>query len=165
MISKVTLLAFIALLAGAIGCSSQTSSAPKISRAAEEDNIREAMFRHLFTNNGSGIQQDATVYFLALSNNQSPSADFMKRFQTHNPPVKPVSESTIGKISEVLDKTTGKIGLRFRVEEIEWISDKEVHAYGGYYAGNLSASGGSYQLVFENGLWIVKGHIGVHWIS
>lgn len=136
---------------------------PKKERAAMEPAIRESLFRYLFDNNRSALKKDANFYFLSLDKEESPSEAFMKRFDEHEPPVKPVSECV--KDADVKDKATGKRGLLFHVRKITWISDTEVHVVGGYYEGNLSASGGPYRIDLEEGKWVVKGPIGLHPIS
>ncbi len=51
--------------------------------AANEDDIREAVFRYQFAHNASAQQQGAKVYFLSLAEDKDPSDRFMLRFKDH----------------------------------------------------------------------------------
>ena len=66
-----------------------------LSRASQEDQIREAVFRYQFQHNQSGIQDQARVYCLtsgSWNEDDDPSDEFMTRFQGHVPPVKKGSQ-------------------------------------------------------------------------
>jgi len=122
------------------------------SKTEQEDDIREAVFRHQFGHNASAIKQKAKTYYLALGsliNKRDPSSNFMQRFKGHKPSVERVSlaEEGYGRIRD---------GLIFYIEEIRWINENEVEVSGGYYEGNLSSSGNNYQVVRKNGKWSVK---------
>jgi len=54
------------------------------------------------------------------------------------------------------DRKSGK-NLFFRVQKVDWRKDGEVWVRGGYYEGNLSSSIELFQVVNENGKWVVKG--------
>ena len=60
---------------------------------AEQNEIREAVFRYQFEHNASGQQQTAKVYFLSFGKDQEPSDEFIARFKDHKPPVKKRSQS------------------------------------------------------------------------
>src|SRR6266508_2898683 len=103
------------------------------SKTEEEDDIREAVFRHQFGHNASGIRQKAKTYYLALGsliNKRDPSSQFMQRFKGHKPSVEGASlaEQRYGRIRD---------GLIFYIEEIRWINETEVEVSGGYYEGNM----------------------------
>lgn len=148
-------------------------------KVAEELDIREATFRYLFGNNASAAKQNARSYYLAIHptgnisdpGNDStkhftggdPDAAFMKRFAGNTPPVKMSSECDLA--NEVRDKKTGERGVVFCTGKIRWISETEVEVQGGYYEGNLSASGGGYRVKKVNGKWTVEEGIGNHWMS
>jgi hypothetical protein len=60
--------------------------AVNIDRLGQEDDIREAVFRHQFDHNASGQQKTAHAYWLAIfvsEKDSDPSAQFMKRFAHH----------------------------------------------------------------------------------
>ena len=130
------------------------------SKTEQEDDIREAVFRHQFAHNASAIQQKAKAYYLALGsliNKRDPSSEFMQRFKGHKPSVERVSlaEERYGRIRD---------GLIFYIVEIRWINENEVEVSGGYYEGNMSSSGNKYQVVRKNGKWAVKKDA-MKWIS
>jgi hypothetical protein len=122
------------------------------------------VFRHLFEHNASGQQKKAGVYCLSLREDADPSDEFMKRFAGHNPPVRKLSECSIGPFDGVVDKRTHKVGLKFRVSSITWISATEAEATGGYFEGGLSASGNTYTVKKVHGKWRVTKDK-MNWIS
>ena len=114
--------------------------------------ICETVFRYLFEHNASAAQQKAAAYFLTIDERDLP-AEFMDRFQGHGPPVKPGSQFR-----------EGKKGLKFRIETLTWLDKRTVEIEGGYYEGNVSASGNTYVLRRQKGSWrVIKKKPG--WIS
>jgi hypothetical protein len=127
------------------------------------DDIREAIFRYQFSNNYSGQQQSARVYFIGIyipgdSTRQGyyadPSDELMARFRGNTPSVKKASQCTQS-IYGVFDKETGERGLLFRVESIRQLSGDEVEVEGGYFEAGLSASGNIYTVRRIGGRWVV----------
>lgn len=154
-------------------CAGLVSSVPVVSptalpRSAQEDDIREAVFRYQFEHNASGTQQTAKFYCLSLgeySKDIGPDDGLMQRFQGHKPAVKKVSQCVYSLEVGVKDKETGQSGgLVFRVTSIRWISDTEIEVEGGYYEGGLSASGNVYRVVQKGSQWIVT-EDQMRWIS
>lgn len=146
------LLTLLALLGGcaanpASSTSSEASSTTSPSRAAAEQEIAEAVFRRQFDHNASGLQKKAEKYCLSLPGDRMPSAELLKRFEGNQPPVLAADQC---------DRKSGK-NLFFRINAINWREDGEVWVRGGYYEGNLSSSLELYQVVNENGKWVVKG--------
>ena len=136
-------------------------------RESQTDDIREAVFRWQFEQNGSYQKQSAKVYFLEVGEKEGdPSAEFIKRFAGNKPPVRKRSECNIDMRTNVgvTDKKTGEKGLILRVWKIEWKSDTEVDVKGGYYEHGLSASGNTYTLKKKNGKWTVTNDK-LHWMS
>ena len=84
-------------------------------RPAEEDDVREAVFRYQFHNTGIAL----AYHFIAIDD-KSPSDAFVKRFKDDDPPVRPISESRIEKkpIRTVVSKKDGQNGIIFRVGDI-----------------------------------------------
>ena len=79
---KRVLVAFTAVVIIAIGCIASVAGSTK-TRAAEEDNIREAVYRYQFQHNASALKQNAKAYFLGIEKGKGvadPSDAFMKRF-------------------------------------------------------------------------------------
>jgi len=125
-------------------------------RTKAEDDVREAVFRHLFQHNASGLQKSAKAYFLAVEKGADPADPFLKRFDGHTPPVKKASQSRRGaRGSQVEDKETGALGLIFSITSITWLSDTEAEVQAGYSEANLSAGFGSYRVKKNDGKCIV----------
>lgn len=154
-------LAFIVFLFGTAIMS--TDADRKHIRAAQEDNIREAVFRYVFLHNASGLQQDARVFCLSV-NGYDPSDMFMFRFRNEKPRVLRSSECVKGGWSGVRDRETGEEGLLFELTDVYWYSDDEVYVDGIYYSAPLSAAGYSWRVLQERSGWIVKSEH-MHWIS
>jgi hypothetical protein len=144
-------LAILALLATLGGCAANANAtdpaAANSSHVAAEDEIAEAVFRYLFEHNASGMQKGAEKYCLSLPGEKMPGAAFLQRFEGNKPPVLAADQC---------DRESGK-NLFFRVQKFDWRKDGEVWVRGGYYEGNLSSSIELFQVVNENGKWIVKG--------
>jgi ankyrin repeat protein len=139
------------------------------SSPTENDDIREAIFRHQIGPEVPGKQQRVQVYFLSVLDHASgkyidPSPDFMKRFAKNKPRVAKESECTSSPYKGVRDKVTGEEGLIFQVGFIKWIAEDEVEVEGGYYEAGLSASGNTYHLRKKNGKWVVVKDV-MNWIS
>jgi hypothetical protein len=171
MINKLSPLILLALIVSA--CAGPILSVPTVSptalpQSAQENDIREAVFRYQFEHNTSGAQQTARFYCLSLgeySKELDPDDELMQRFQGHKPAVKKISQCVCSPEAGVKDKETGQLGgLVFRATSIKWISDTEVEVKGGYYEGGLSSSGNVYQVVQKEGQWIVTKDQ-MQWIS
>ncbi len=139
---------FIILIACVVGCSTYTTEDDETRPpydATITDNqaldIAEATFRYQFEHNVSGKNQK--TYYLLLFG-KDPSPEFLARFKDNQPPVRKGSDFTEGEI-------------KFKVVDIERISDTKVKVYGGYYEGNVSASGSNYNVELKDGKWIVTG--------
>lgn len=126
-----------------------------ISRTAQEDDIREAVFRYQFNHNASGLQQNAKIYFLSLSRKKDPEDRFLKRFKDLPKAVKKASEAEASALEGVKDRKTGESGLIFFVGRIKWVKDVQVEVGGGYYENGLSASSNTYYVVKKNNKWVV----------
>jgi hypothetical protein len=113
--------------------------------------VCEALFRHQFDHNGSGIQQRARAYYLIIEEGD-PDPAFLARFSDLGKPVLPGSQFLKGD------------GLSFRIDSIKWVDDHTVEMTGGYYEGNLSSSGNTYRLELRDGKWTVTMDA-MRWIS
>jgi hypothetical protein len=118
---------------------------------AKSADVCEALFRFQFLHNKSAVQQKAKAYFLSIEG-KDPANEFLARFKRHQPEVRLGSAFQEGE------------GLKFRIESLTWIDDSTVEARGGYYEGNLSASGNLYRIVRKDGKWIVESDK-LEWIS
>jgi hypothetical protein len=136
---------FLALVGplGAITANVASSEENRVNRAVEIQNVFETVFRHQFGHNESGAQERAGAYFLEIEK-KDPAPGFLKRFAGHKPPVKRGSEFKKGE------------GVKFRIDTYKWVTDNEVELTGGYYEGNLSASGRAYTVVRTDGKWVIE---------
>lgn len=125
--------------------------------------LREAVFRYQFEHNASSKKQSAGVYFLSLGDRGDPTPEFIARFAGHDPTVKPASDATVGAGGLVADPETGAIGLIFRIDSEQW-ADGEVTVEGGYYEGEVSASGNVYTVVCDDNHWTISDDR-MRWIS
>ncbi len=134
--------------------------------ATDEDDIREAVFRHLFEHNASGQQKAARVFCLQLEGKSDPSPELLRRFDGNEPPVKKASLCTFkrGSAKSGVQDETGAPGLIFRIDTIQHTGPAAAVVTGGYFEAGLSASGNVYELAREGGRWIVKNDT-MRWIS
>lgn len=141
-------------------------AAPRRAEVADEDDLREAVFRHLFDHNASGLQKNAKVFCLQIEGNRDPSPELLRRFDGNEPRVKQASLCTFepGHARGGVVDETGASGLIFRVDTIRHPGENEVIVEGGYFEAGLSSSGNVYELVREGNRWIVKKDT-MTWIS
>lgn len=145
--------------------SGQTQIRRHDARLAQEDDIREAVFRYEFRHNSSIQGKRAGVYCLSVGEkNADPPDGFMRRFAGYSPPVRKASDCTTHPYNGVVEKRTGKRGLLFRVRSIKWVSDAKVQVVGGYFEDGLSASGNTYTVVRTRDGWMISS-AGTNWIS
>jgi hypothetical protein len=121
------------------------------SRPHEYWTVCEAVFRYQFQHNASAAQQRAKAYFLTVRGSDPP-AEFLRRFARHTPPVKRGSQFRAGG------------GLQFRIDSFKWTGDNTAEVRGGYYEGNLSASGNTFRVQKTDSGWKVTGR-SMSWIS
>jgi hypothetical protein len=138
-------------------------------KAADQEDILEAVFRYQFSHNDSFIKSSAGAYYLSLGGTLNlkgtdVSDEFLKRFDGNKPSVLRYSEADVDVVKGVTDKRTGVKGLIFEVRTIEWVSEDEVKVEGGYYENGTSSSGEEYTVKREGGKWVVKSSKGL-WIS
>ncbi len=149
------MLIFLSLIlaAGAAALSPQ-KSADDTARGAQEDDVREAVFRYQFKN----IGLNATYHFIAVDD-KNPSDAFLKRFKDDDPPVRPISESHVEKkpIRTVVSKKDGQSGIIFNVGRVKWVSDVKSDVEGSYECGdNCEGASGTYHAVKQDGHWTVE---------
>lgn len=128
------------------GSSSSPSSIPPPPRSEAEPDILEAAFRYQFEHNESAIRDNARRYCLTLTGGKEPSAELLRRFEGHEPPVV---------ASGQCDRTSGQ-DLFFRAGIVEWENDSTAVVQGGYYEGNLSSSREELRVVWQDGEWVVQ---------
>lgn len=131
-----------------------------------DDDVREAVFRHLFDHNASGQQNAAKVFCLQIEGKRDPPPELLRRFEGNRPPVKKASLCSFnpGHGRGGVEDETGAKGLIFRIDSIDHPTEDTATVEGGYFEAGLSASGNIYELVREGDRWIVKQDT-MKWIS
>jgi phytoene dehydrogenase-like protein len=151
MIRNVFLTLLIVLLL--CGCSSEPKDDTQLS---EEDQIRQAVFRYQFEFNASGLGKASNAYYLSVESNHDPSLALLEQFEGHLPQVKPVSASELeAGTAQVTERESGLPGLIFRIEEISWLSNRQVEVEGGYEEASESGSVNIYRLEKTGDHWEV----------
>jgi hypothetical protein len=119
---------------------------------AEENDIREAVFRYEFN-----FHKNAKVFFLSFGKKE-PTDEFISRFAGHKSPVKKESQAS-GKY-KLNDKETGKRGVLLSVANITRISEDEVKVWLGYIIGPYNKKDKNiaikiYSVQRDNNKWLV----------
>ncbi len=85
--------------------------------------------------------------------------DWVRRLSIPGIETKNVTEC-VGKDNDsfVIDRITGNLGFIFQVENIEWLSQDEIHVKIWLYSGFMQASGKTIILLLKNGKWGVVGY-------
>jgi hypothetical protein len=118
-----------------------TRSACTASLSDEEWDICDAVLRHQVFHSAAAGRGTATAYVEIQGCN--PTDTFIERFQGHQPPVKAGSRFSCGS------------GVLYRIGGIKRTGEDSAEVHGGYYEGNLNASGNTYYLVRQEAKWVV----------
>jgi hypothetical protein len=146
----------IAMLTFVVGVGATTGwylFRPRFSRAVEEENIMEAVFRYQIAEERS--PEGKGVIFLSVAQDMDPSDDFMRRL-AEMPVVRKISQAN-KRGDGVTDKQTGERGIILDVHRLEWISDAEVRVAVGTYAWGWGQSGSVCRVVHQTDKWVVQG--------
>lgn len=124
-------------------------------RAAQQDDIREAVFRDMFARHGRDPRMK--IYFLENLNRpyQDPPAAFLKRFAGNTPPVKGASQVKQHDFV-VRDRRTGEQGMRFWVSQIRRITPMRVRVRGGYDWNGRAGSMIEDEVARSGDRWVVR---------
>ncbi len=143
-----------------VAASALLGCAMPLDRAAEEDNIREAMFRFMIAEKQDLQGQQDHYYFLSVHSDSSrshgdPSDEFMKRFDGNSPVVKRASECTNDAPRGVVDKVNGTRGHILHLDPVRWLSDREVEMQWADHTSGSNGYGGRCRLRWSVGNWIL----------
>ncbi|MEO7110270.1 MAG: hypothetical protein ABI183_07535 [Polyangiaceae bacterium] len=119
------------------------------------DDVREAVFRHMFGSNASGQGSHAGVFCLLIENSQDPTPGFLARMKSVKTPIEPMSGCSASANQGVVDKKTHARGLIFRIDRIAFKDTRHATVNGGYYEAGLSASGNIYRVERKANGWVV----------
>jgi hypothetical protein len=121
----------------------------------DADDVREAVFRHMFGSNASGQGKNAGVLCLEIENSQDPTPGFLARMKNVKTPIRPASGCSASAQDGVVDKKTHARGLLFRIDGIAFKNARHATVNGGYYEAGLSASGNIYTVERRVTGWVV----------
>jgi hypothetical protein len=121
----------------------------------DADDVREAVFRHMFGSNASGQGTSAGVYCIEVEGQADPTTGFLARMKDVRPIVKGASQCDASAEHGVIDRSTHAHGLIFRIETVKFKDGHHATATGGYYEAGLSASGNVYTLELRKTKWVV----------
>ncbi|MBV9126066.1 MAG: TIGR02996 domain-containing protein [Planctomycetes bacterium] len=133
-----------------------------VDRTCSEDDVREAVFRHLFGRH----HNPKGVYFISTADGKDPSPQLLCRFEHHRPPVKPASASQKGENqhSLLLDRESGKKGILFGISKMTRTKRNIWTVEAAHYLGPLAAAGYQWKVVLKEGKWqVASGNM--LWIS
>jgi hypothetical protein len=140
-------------------------------RAGSTDDVRAiqvAVLEYQFTRNHSGLKDSARVYCVEVTDDKFGTADpapvVIKQLNARNERVRAGSSCSVNADSLVVERSSGKQGIMFRIGQLTWESATEAAIEGGYYEANLSASGNTYHVKKVNGAWVVTADE-LSWIS
>jgi hypothetical protein len=137
----------LTLLLALTACASTGPVPSPEAQAAAAGDISEAVFRYQFQHNASTLQQTAERYCLFLPDERSPDEAFLRRFDGNSPPV----------VAGGQCNRQAARDLFFRVQKLDWQSDDEVWARGGFSEGTVRSSIETYQVRRRDGRWVVEG--------
>jgi len=151
----------------------QTPQDPKI-RTAEEDNIREGVLRFQMVSWYRGADEEDRKAakdrgangphdmnyktFLVSIGEKDPTDDFLCRFKDIPRRIKPASKEKFEKEpfpGWLHDRDTNDRVVEFYVGQIDWKSESQAEASGGYYCGGLCGALYVFKLKKTAGKWIV----------
>jgi hypothetical protein len=133
-------------------------SSPPVSQVpqdlhAQEDDIREAIFRYRI-----GTNKSESSIFLKI-NGKDPSNEFMARFANSKLSVRKASGSYFKKDpfpGYLRDRKNENEAIEYSVGPVRWITATRVEVRGGMFCGGLCADAGTYQVTKTNGHWTVE---------
>jgi hypothetical protein len=143
-------------------CACQSAAADDAHKA-QEDDIREAVFRRQVSD------RKATVYFLAFTDEDKetaidPPAEFLKRLADIKASIQKRSAAKFNANETISDPASGNLGVVLLIEALTRTSDDEVDVRAAVFGGGDDAIGGFYILKREKDGWkVVKsGRTWVH---
>ena len=144
----------------------------KATRAATEDDVREAVLRYEFEHFAVNMGFDVPVYYLSsvrprnpydgrssplpALRGRDPYDGFIRRFEGHDPPVERSSLCTDEGRWDIVDKVTGERGCVFWTGSITWRTSVEAELDGGHDMGRRHAAEYRYSIIRERGRWLVR---------
>jgi hypothetical protein len=101
-------------------------------------------------------QLNFSVFFVSIDG-EDPSDAFMKRFDDLPRTIRKASSEVPNKgVHTPEDKSTGKAGIIFHAEKLQWHNKDLVDVQAGYYCGGTCAAGITFTVKRENSKWMIK---------
>jgi len=122
--------------------------------ASYESDATEMLVRQLVQQVGTN---GTAAYFLAFGHRLTPPTDgFLGRFSGHLPPVKSCTASKVTPTGDIVEASSGKLGVLIQIAKIERKSDSELDVEAAL--SNLPASSNRfiYTVVQRDGRWTIK---------
>jgi len=141
------------LLAATIAAPAPQKNSSETSRAAQEDAIREAVYRYQIKN----FDLVVAYHFVAV-NGKNPPASVLQRLHGEQPPVLPVSEAQRIKkpMRQIQNRNDFKQGALFNQGQIKWISDLKADVEGGFECGDIcDEASGVFHVSRTENKWVV----------
>jgi hypothetical protein len=131
------------------------STTEPTSRAADQLDVIEAVFRHLFDQNNSGGRRDVECFFLSLGKDGDPPPELLARFSNETPKVLPQSMADSSAAGGVRQKGSDGRAMILSVGPVTWLDENSAEVGGGWYVGPLASVGYTYRVTRVNGKWSV----------
>jgi len=141
------------LIAAAVAAPALQKNSGEPSRSAQEEDIREAVYRYQFKDFGLIV----AYHFIAV-NGKNPPASVLQRLHGEQPPVLPVSDAERIKkpMRQIQNRNDFKQGVLFNQGQIKWISDTKVDVEGGFECGDIcDEASGVFHVSKSEGKWVV----------
>ncbi len=120
-----------------------------------ESDMTEAVLNGLLRDAGTN---GAAAYFLAWGHRLTPPTDaFLRRFSGHVPPVLSYAASRLTPTGEVVESSSGKVGILIQIATVERKSDAEYDVEAALSNLPPSSNRFIYMVVRREGQWVVKG--------
>jgi len=136
-----------------IAAAAPAQKAAESPRAAQDDNVREAVFRYQFAH----VELIFAYHFIAIDGKNPPEA-FLQRFHDFEPPVRPLSEAERIKkpLRMIVNKNDQKQGVIFYLGQVKWISDVRADVEGRFECGDTCDEySGVYHVSKQGNDWVV----------
>ena len=125
---------------------------PFAEESAVKINLREAVFRYMFTHYNYG----SYVKVYCIEAERPLPENFLSRFAGNQTPVVWSSDCVSDAVFGVKEKKTGKQGIRMSIQGILWNRGDEAEVKVEAYSDGLAANWNNLTMVFSAGKWSVK---------
>lgn len=152
LIKRLWLGIIMAGIAVTVSCSSSRQS------TKEDQAIAERIFRYQFEH--VRLRGAPQLYFLSLGDGKDPTVEFMKKFDDSPYPVKSYSQS-VYQNGIITERTTGQRGIQLEVQDINWLSNREVEVRGSWFAGHENYQEQVFRVRKKDGTWVIESVKGI----